>query len=437
VPTIAALETSDIRFPTSRELDGSDALNPDPDYSAAYVIVRTDAEDGLEGHGFAFTVGRGTEVQVAAIDALERLVVGLDVEAALADMAGFWRGLAADSQLRWLGPEKGVIHMATGAVVNALWDLHAKRAGKPLWRVLADMTPQEIVALVDFRYISDALSPQEALDLLEQRRAGREERIARLLAEGVPAYTTSPGWLGYSDEKLRRLIREALADGFTHIKLKVGADVEEDVRRCGIAREEMGPDLPLLVDANQAWDVATAIAWMRRLEPFGITWIEEPTSPDDVLGHAAIARAVDPIKVATGEHCHNRVMFKQFLQAGALRYCQIDACRLGGVNEVVAVLLLAAKFGVPVCPHAGGVGLCELVQHLAAFDYVAVGASWEDHVVEYVDHLHEHFVDPCVVERGRYRAPGAPGYSSEMRAESREEHAFPHGRVWAAEAATR
>jgi L-fuconate dehydratase len=434
LPTIVALQTSDIRFPTSRHLDGSDAMNPDPDYSAAYVIVQTDAGDGLEGHGFAFTIGRGTEVQVAAIDALERLVVGLEVEQALADMGGLWRRLVADSQLRWLGPEKGVIHMATAAVVNALWDLYAKREGKPLWRLLADMTPQGIVDLVDFRYLSDALSPNEALDLLEARADGKAGRIEALLADGIPAYTTSPGWLGYSDEKLRRLIREALDDGFRHIKLKVGADVEEDVRRCGIAREEMGPDLPLLVDANQAWDVGTAIDWMRRLEPFGITWIEEPTSPDDVLGHAAVARALHPIGVATGEHCHNRVMFKQLMQADAIAYCQIDACRLGGVNEVVAVLLLAAKFGIPVCPHAGGVGLCELVQHLAAFDYVAVGASWENRIVEYVDHLHEHFVDPCVVEDGRYRAPAAPGYSAEMRPESRAEHAFPHGGVWAGEA---
>jgi len=435
VPTIVALETSDIRFPTSRQLDGSDAMNPDPDYSAAYVIVHTDAGDGLEGHGFAFTVGRGTEIEVAAIDSLAELVTGLELEEVLADMGGFWRRLVTDSQLRWLGPEKGVIHMATAAVVNAIWDLHAKREGKPLWRLLADMTPQELVALVDFRYLSDALTPDEALELLASRADGKATRIDALLADGIPAYTTSPGWLGYSDEKLRRLIREALADGFRHIKLKVGADVEEDMRRCGIAREEMGPDLPLLVDANQAWDVPTAIDWMRRLEPFGITWIEEPTSPDDVLGHAAVARALHPIGVATGEHCHNRVMFKQLMQADAIAYCQIDACRLGGVNEVVAVLLLAAKFGIPVCPHAGGVGLCELVQHLAAFDYVAVGASWENRIVEYVDHLHEHFVDPCIVEAGRYCAPSAPGYSAEMRLASRTEHAFPRGGVWAAMAA--
>src|SRR3954451_15314831 len=433
VTTIAALETSDIRFPTSRQLDGSDALNPDPDYSAAYALLRTD--DGAEGHGFAFTVGRGTEIQVAAIDALAPHVVGRDLDGILADMAGFWRELVGDTQLRWLGPEKGVIHMAVAALVNAVWDLYAKREGKPLWRLLADMTPEELVGLVDFRYLADALTREEALGLLHERAAGKAGRIEALLADGIPAYTTSPGWLGYSDEKLRRLIREALADGFTHIKLKVGADVEEDVRRCGIAREEMGPELPLMVDANQAWDVPTAIGWMRRLEPFGITWIEEPTNPDDVLGHAAVARALHPIGVATGEHCHNRVMFKQLMQAEAMAYCQIDACRLGGVNEVVAVLLLASKFGVPVCPHAGGVGLCELVQHLAAFDYVAVGASWENRIVEYVDHLHEHFVHPCIVEAGRYCAPSAPGYSAEMRLASRTEHAFPRGGVWAAMAA--
>ncbi|MFL5645021.1 MAG: enolase C-terminal domain-like protein, partial [Chloroflexota bacterium] len=344
---------------------------------------------------------------------------------------GLWRRLVTDSQLRWLGPEKGVIHMATAALVNALWDLYAKREGKPLWRLLADMTPQEIVDLVDFRYLSDALSPNEALDLLEARADGKAGRIDALLADGIPAYTTSPGWLGYSDEKLRRLIREALDDGFRHIKLKVGADVEEDVRRCGIAREEMGPDLPLLVDANQAWDVGTAIDWMRRLEPFGITWIEEPTSPDDVLGHAAVARALHPIGVATGEHCHNRVMFKQLMQADAIAYCQIDACRLGGVNEVVAVLLLAARFGVPVCPHAGGVGLCELVQHLAAFDYIAVSGSLEGRMIEYVDHLHEHFGEPVVIERGAYRLPTLPGYSAEIHPESLRAFRYPDGPEWA------
>jgi len=434
---IAALETADVRFPTSRDLDGSDAMNPDPDYSAAYVVLRTDAGDGLEGHGFAFTIGRGTDVQVAAIDALAPLVVGLDLDEVLADTAGLWRRLTGDSQLRWLGPEKGVMHMATAAVVNAVWDLAAKRAGKPLWKLLVDLTPAEIVALVDFRHLTDALDPAEALALLQERQPGKAERERVLLADGLPAYTTSPGWLGYSDEKLRRLVGEALADGFTHIKLKVGADVADDARRCAIAREAMGPDLPLMLDANQVWDVGTAIEHVRALADHGITWIEEPTSPDDVLGHAAIARALAPIAVATGEQTHNRIMFKQLLQADAIGVCQIDACRLGGVNEVVAVLLLAAKFGVPVCPHAGGVGLCELVQHLAAFDFVAVGASLDGRVVEFVDHLHEHFVDPCVVEHGRYRTPTTPGYSSEIRAESLARYAFPHGPAWTEQEAVR
>jgi L-fuconate dehydratase len=430
VAAITGLDTSDVRFPTSRELDGSDAMNPAPDYSAAYVVVHTDAADGLEGHGFAFTIGRGNDVQVAGIDALAPLLTGLDLDEALGDLGGIWRRLAGDSQLRWLGPEKGVIHMAVAAVMNALWDLKAKREGKPLWKLLAGMTPEQLVELVDFRHISDALTPAEALELLRDRAPGRAQREAELLEHGIPAYTTSAGWLGYSDDKLRRLIGEALAGGFHHIKLKVGADVEDDVRRCAIAREEMGPGPKLMIDANQIWDVGTAIAHVERLKEFGLTWVEEPTSPDDVLGHATIARAIAPVGVATGEHCQNRIVFKQLLQAGGVDYCQIDACRLGGVNEVIAVLLLAAKFGVPVCPHAGGVGLCELVQHLSAFDFVAVGASWDGRVVEYVDHLHEHFADPCVVRDGRYVAPARPGYSSEMHEDSRMRHEFPHGEVW-------
>jgi L-fuconate dehydratase len=430
-PRITRIETHDVRFPTSLTLDGSDAMNPAPDYSAAYVILRTDAPDGLAGHGFAFTIGRGTQVQAAAIEALAPLVAGVELEELSTGMGDLSRRLAGDSQLRWLGPEKGVVHMATAAIVNALWDLRAKRAGKPLWRLLADMAPEELVALVDFRYITDALSPDEALDLLRERAAGKRERERRLLAEGLPAYTTSPGWLGYPDSKLRGLLEEALADGFSQVKLKVGASVEDDVRRCAIAREAMGPDRRLMVDANQVWDVDEAVEHIRRLEPFDLWWVEEPTSPDDVLGHAAIARAVAPIGIATGEHAHNRVMFKQLLQSDAIGFCQVDACRLGGVNEAIAVMLMAAKHGVPVCPHAGGVGLCELVQHLSAFDYVALGGELDGRVVEYVDHLHEHFVDPCVVEGGRYRAPTAPGYSAEMRAESIERFAFPHGPAWA------
>jgi L-fuconate dehydratase len=428
--TISALDVLDIRFPTSRNLDGSDAMNPDPDYSAAYVILRTDADDGLDGHGLTFTIGRGTEVVVAAVEALRPMVVGRSVEATFADMGGFWRELTGDSQLRWIGPEKGVIHLATAAVVNATWDLFAKRESKPLWKLLADMTPDEIVALVDFRYLTDALTPREAVDLLGRLAPTRADRAAELARDGYPAYTTSVGWLGYPDDKIRRLCHEALADGWTGFKLKVGLDVQDDIRRMRIVREEIGPDLMLAVDANQRWDVPVAIEWMSHLAPFEPYWIEEPTSPDDILGHAAIARGVAPVRVATGEHVHNRVMFKQLLQAEAISVCQIDACRLAGVNEVVAVLLLAAKFGVPVCPHAGGVGLCELVQHLSAFDYVAVSGSMDGRVIEYVDHLHEHFVDPVVIRSGRYMLPTRPGYGAEMRPESLARYRYPDGPEW-------
>jgi L-fuconate dehydratase len=418
VARIIALETHDVRFPTSLTLDGSDAMNPDPDYSASYVAIRTDDPDAPEGHGFVFTIGRGNDVQVAAIRALEEHLRGRDVDTLLDDMGGVWRELVHDSQLRWLGPEKGVIHMAIGAVVNALWDLKAKLADKPLWQLLSSLSPEQIVDLVDFRYLTDALTPDEALALLRAAEPRRAEREAALLAEGFPAYTTTPGWLGYDDAKLTRLCREAVADGFTQIKLKVGADLEEDIRRLRLAREVCGPEVRIAVDANQRWEVSEAIAWMEALRPFDIAWIEEPTSPDDVLGHAAIARAVAPIPVATGEHMANRVMFKQFLQAGALQVVQIDATRVAGVNENIAILLLAAKFGVPVCPHAGGVGLCETVQHLSMFDFVAVSGSTEGRMIEFVDHLHEHFVTPVEVHGGRYRAPKSPGAGSEMLAES-------------------
>ena len=430
--TITGLDVLDVRFPTSRNLDGSDAMNPDPDYSAAYVVIRTDSDDGLEGHGLTFTIGRGTEVVVAAVNALRPLVVGRRTDALFADMGAFWRELVGDSQLRWIGPEKGVIHLATAAVVNAAWDLFAKTAGKPLWKLVVDMSPEEIVALVDFRYISDALSPERALERLRGIASGRAQREADLGRVGYPAYTTSVGWLGYDDDKIRRLCREALAEGWTRFKLKVGADLDDDRRRARIVREEIGPDAMLAVDANQRWGVDEAIAWMAELAEFDIYWIEEPTSPDDVLGHATIARAVDPIRVATGEHVHNRVMFKQLLQADAIRICQIDACRLGGVNEVLAVLLLAAEFGVPVCPHAGGVGLCELVQHLSAIDYIAISGSRDGRMIEYVDHLHEHFVDPVVIRDARYTAPTLPGYSAEMRPESLARFQFPDGDEWRA-----
>jgi len=407
-------------------------MNPDPDYSAAYVVLRTDDASGPDGHGFAFTIGRGNDVQTAACGALRHLVVGRDVREIVADLGGFARSLTSDSQLRWLGPEKGVIHMAIGAVVNAAWDLAARRAGKPVWRFIADMVPEEIVRCVDFRYIRDALSPTEALALLAQAEAGKRQRIEQLLTHGYPAYSTSPGWLGYPDEKLARLARQAVADGFRTIKLKVGLDIEDDLRRCRLARETLGPDIAIAADANQRWDVAPAIAWIRQLAPFHIAWVEEPTSPDDVLGHRAIRRAVAPIPIATGEHTQNRVLFKQFLQAEAVDLIQIDATRVGGVNENLAILLLARKFGVRVFPHAGGVGLCELVQHLAMADFVAISGQMEDRAIEYVDHLHEHFVDPVRIRSGRYLAPMAPGFSAQMHPQALARYRFPDGAAWTA-----
>ncbi|WP_405740677.1 L-fuconate dehydratase [Streptomyces sp. NBC_00028] len=431
VARITAVDTHDIRFPTSRELDGSDAMNPDPDYSAAYVVLRTDAGDGHEGHGFSFTIGRGNEVQVAAIHALRHHVVGRSVEELCADPATLNRDLIGDSQLRWLGPEKGVMHMAIGAVVNAVWDLAAKRADKPLWRLLADAEPEWLVRQIDFRYLTDALTPDEALQILRRGRAGAAERISTLSERGYPAYTTSPGWLGYDDAKLTRLATEAVADGFRQIKLKVGADLDDDIRRCRVARHVVGPDIRVAIDANQRWDVDEAVRWTKALAEFDPYWIEEPTSPDDILGHAAIREAVAPVKVATGEHVQNRVVFKQLLQAGAVDVVQIDAARVGGVHENLAILLLAAKFGVPVCPHAGGVGLCELVQHLSMFDYVAITGTTEDRVIEYVDHLHDHFLDPVVIREGHYTAPTAPGFSATMRPESIARYTFPDGAFWA------
>lgn len=430
MPEIIDLQTHDIRFPTSRQLDGSDAMNPDPDYSAAYVVLRTDAPDGLSGHGFVFTIGRGNDVQTAALAALRPFVVGRRVDDVIQDLGGFARSLTHDSQLRWLGPEKGVMHMAIGAVINAAWDMAGRRAGKPVWRLIAEMTPEQIVSLIDFRYITDALTPDEALSILRAAQSGRAERTATLLKSGYPAYTTSPGWLGYSDEKLARLAVEAVEEGFRTIKIKVGANVDDDVRRCRIARGAVGDSVAVAIDANQRWDVGTAIPWLRKLTEFNIAWIEEPTSPDDVLGHAAIRRGVAPMPVSTGEHTHNRVMFKQLFQAGAVDIIQIDAARVGGVNENLAILLMAAKFGVRVYPHAGGVGLCELVQHLAMADFVAISGSMEDRAIEFVDHLHEHFVEAVRVRGGRYMAPTGAGFSAEMHRQSIEDHLFPGGTAW-------
>ena len=425
---ISAVDAVDVRFPTSRELDGSDAMNPEPDYSATYVTIRTSG--GQQGFGLAFTVGRGNDVQVAAVRALAPLVVGLPVVDVLDDMREFSAKLTGDSQLRWLGPHKGVIHMAAGAIVNAAWDLYARREAKPLWRLLAEMSPRQLVSLVDFRYLRDALTPEEALDILQVAEQGRAQRQQHLLARGYPAYTTTPGWLGYTDEKLVHLSKEAVDDGFDLIKLKVGADNDADLRRVALARKAVGAGIRIAVDANQAWGVDQAIAWLKPLAPYDLYWVEEPTSPDDVLGHAAIRKAVAPIKVATGEHCHNQVMFKQLLQSEAIDVLQLDATRVAGVNENIAILLLAAKFGVPVCPHAGGVGLCEMVQHLAMFDYVAVSGSTDGRVIEYVDHLHQHFVDPVVIRNGQYLAPRAPGVGAQMHPESIAAFRFPDGPQW-------
>jgi L-fuconate dehydratase len=417
----------DIRFPTSLKQDGSDALNLG-DYSATYVVLETGT--GLEGHGLTFTNGRGNEVCVAAVHALKHHVMGRRLDDIVADMRALYRDLTVDKQLRWLGPEKGVLHMATGALLNAVWDLWAKREKKPMWKHLVDLSPEQLVSTIDFTYITDVLKPEEAIELLQARRPGRDAREAEMRADGYPAYTTSTGWLGYPDEKVRRLCKEAIAEGWTAFKMKVGQSLEDNIRRAAIMREEIGPDRKLMMDANQCWDVEESITQMKGLAQFDPWWIEEPTSPDDILGHARIARAVAPIGVATGEVCQNRVMFKQLLQADAIKFVQVDSCRMGGVNEAVAVILMAAKFKKAVCPHAGGVGLCEYVQHLSIFDYIAVSGSLEDRLCEYVDHLHEHFVEPCVARGARYVTPLRPGYSIDLKPQSIAEYEFPTGRVW-------
>ncbi|WP_340160855.1 L-fuconate dehydratase [uncultured Hoeflea sp.] len=420
---ITGLETHDLRFPTSLSLDGSDAMNPDPDYSAAYVVLRTDTS-GVEGHGLTFTIGRGNEICCAAIEAMRHLVVGLDLAWIREDPGRFWRHVTSDSQLRWIGPDKGAIHLATGAVVNAVWDLLAKQAGKPVWRLVADMSPEELLAIIDFRYLTDAITPDEALEIFRRAEPGKAERIARLEATGYPCYTTSAGWLGYPDEKLRRLCREAVETGYNHVKLKVGRDLEDDIRRLRIAREELGPDRFLMIDANQVWEVNEAIDWMKELAFARPFFIEEPTSPDDIAGHKVIREAIAPVKVATGEMCQNRIIFKQMIMGGAIDVVQIDACRMGGLNEVLAVLLMAAKYELPVWPHAGGVGLCEYVQHLSMIDFVAVSGTMEGRVIEYVDHLHDHFVEPCIIRNAAYMPPASPGFSIEMKPSSIDRYTF-------------
>lgn len=427
--TITSVEALDIRFPTSKDLTGSDAINKDPDYSAAYAIIKTN-DQKYEGHGLTFTEGRGNELCVAAIESLSYLLEGKTLEEFTSDMAGFYRTITGDSQLRWLGPEKGVIHMATGALVNAVWDLYAKVKGKPLWKLIADMSPREIVNCIDFTYLTDALTPDEAFHILESAEGSKQERIDDLLEKGYPAYTTSAGWLGYSEDKIRRLSQEAKNEGWQYLKMKVGADINNDIKRAQIIRDVIGDDIKLMMDANQNWDVGEAIDNMRQLAIFSPWWIEEPTSPDDVLGHLEVKKAISPIKVATGEHCQNRVMFKQFLKSGAIDICQIDSCRVGGVNELLGIMLMAAKYNVPVCPHAGGVGLCEYVQHLSMIDYVCISGTKENRVTEYVDHLHEHFVHPVEITNGNYVAPSAPGYSIEIKEKSLKDYRYPSGKIW-------
>jgi L-fuconate dehydratase len=431
VTKITGLTTHDLRFPTSQSLDGSDAMNPDPDYSAAYVVLHTDNQ-GLEGHGLTFTIGRGNDICCAAIESMRHLVVGLDLGWIRENPGRFWRHVTSDSQLRWIGPDKGAIHLATGAVVNAVWDLLAKQADKPVWRLVADMSPEEIVDIVDFRYLTDAITRDEALDMLTRAEPGKAERIARLEQSGYPCYTTSAGWLGYPDDKLRRLCREAVDAGYSHVKLKVGRDLQDDIRRLRIAREELGPDRTLMIDANQVWDVGEAIDWIKELAFAKPYFIEEPTSPDDIAGHKRIREAISPVKVATGEMCQNRIVFKQMIMGGAIDVVQIDACRMGGLNEVLAVLLMAAKYGLPVWPHAGGVGLCEYVQHLSMIDFVAVSGTMDGRVIEYVDHLHEHFIDPCIIRNAAYMPPVVPGFSIEMKPLSIEQHIFTPSKTAAA-----
>ncbi|KAG8195945.1 hypothetical protein JTE90_001176 [Oedothorax gibbosus] len=427
---ITNVDVKDVRFPTSLTGDGSDAMHTDPDYSCAYVILTT--SEGDKGYGLTFTIGKGTEVVVAAVKALQSLVIGKFLKNIFGDFGNFWRELTSDSQLRWIGPEKGVIHLATAAVINALWDLWAKKENKPLWKLLVDMTPEQLVSTIDFRYISDAITKEEAIAYLKKKESGKKERETELRNVGYPAYCTSVGWIGYSDEKIKMLCKEKLSEGFTAFKAKVGQSVKDDKRRLSLIRKEIGESNLLMVDANQKWDVDEAISWMKELTEFNLLWIEEPTSPDDVLGHAAISKALKPygIGVATGEQCQNRVMFKQMLQAGSLQFCQIDSCRLGGVNEILSVYLMAAKFGIPVCPHAGGVGLCELVQHLSIWDFISASSSLDNRMIEYVEHLHEHFEAPVVMNNGRYTLPLSPGYSTKMKDQTISDYEYPDGNVW-------
>lgn len=425
---ITGIETFDVRFPTSKMLDGSDAMNQDPDYSGAYLRINTDA--GVHGDSLVFTIGRGNEVQIKALDILGEKIVGLNTADALDNIGDIARQLSGDSQLRWLGPDYGVFHMGAGGVLNALWDLFAKERKVPLWKLLSDLSPQEIVNAIDFRYITDALNKQQALDILNRQVDYKADNEAKLRAIGVPAYTTSPGWLGYTDEKMLKLTQEAMDQGFKLLKYKCGKSLADDKRRLRKVRELVGPDYAIAIDANQVWDVDEAITWINELKEFKLTWIEEPTSPTDVIGHAKIAAGIAPTRVATGEMAGSRIIFKQLLQAKGLSVMQIDATRVAGVNENLANILMAAKYLVPVCPHAGGVGLCEMVQHLAMFDAVAVTGHHPGRIVEFVDHLHEHFVVPTDIQNGSYTAPLQPGAGAEMHQASIDAYQFPSGSYW-------
>ena len=429
---INEISVHDIRFPTSLDPHGpSDAVHTRPDFSAAYAVISASGVSH-KGYGIGFTLGRGTEVVCAAIKALLPLVVGKSLLDIYTDFGGFWHSLTCESQLRWIGPEKGVVHIAVAAVINGLWDLWGKIEGKPIWQLLSDMTPQDIVSLVDWSYLSDVLTKEKAVEILQKKADTRAERVKDVASNGYPAYVTSAGWIAYSDELVRERLLEAMDQGFRMFKMKVGQDVERDRQRSRLIRDVIGPDIPLMMDANQCWDVGEAIEHMKQLAEFKPLWIEEPTSPDDILGHLKIAQALRPlgIGIATGEQCHNRVMFKQFLESGAMDFCQIDATALGGVNEIIAVMLLAEKYGVPVCPHAGGVGLCEMTLHLIVFYYVAISGTKDNRMLEYEDHLHEHFVDPISTEHGNFVLPSHPGYSSEMKSSSIKDYEFPDGPFW-------
>lgn len=428
--SIVDVEVKDIRFPTSLKADGSDAMHTDPDYSCAYVILKTNTD--IRGYGLTFTLGRGTEIVVQACKSLSTLLKNQKVLNIFNDFASFWRKLTSESQLRWIGPEKGVIHLATAAIINALWDMWARIEKKPVWKLLVDLTPEQLVSTIDFRYITDFITKEEAIRMLRNNEVDKKKREKFLIENGYPAYTTQIGWLGYSDEKVKELCKKFLDLGFTSFKAKVGQNMKDDIQRCRLIRETIGYENKLMLDANQVWDVEEAIEWMKQLKEFKPVWIEEPTSPDDILGHAKIAEELKSIgiAVATGEMCANRVMFKQLLQSKAIQFCQIDSARIGGINEILAVYFMAKKIGIPVCPHAGGIGLCEMVQHLQMWDFISLSGTTTDRVIEYVDQQHEHFENPVQLRNACYMPPIAPGYSTKLKNDCISNYIYPDGTEW-------